>query len=178
MRPCAPSKCRVSVSPSPMELQQSNPTAAAAKSLQSCPTLCHHIDGSPCGCPVPGILQARTLEWVAISFSNAWKWKVKVKVKSCQTLSYPMDCGPPGSSIHGIFQLAFKARFSSSSYSHCQTPRPGRLMWGSELSLLWGKFCGTIIFKFVVHKHGRYGILPSWHDFALPIISLWIFLWI
>ena len=53
--------------------------AAAAKSLLSCPTLCDPIDGSPPGSPVPGILQARTLEWVAISFSNAWKWKVKVK---------------------------------------------------------------------------------------------------
>ena len=53
--------------------------AAAAKSLQSCPTLCDPIDGSPPGSPVPGILQERTLEWVAISFSNAWKWKVKVK---------------------------------------------------------------------------------------------------
>ena len=53
--------------------------AAAAKSLQSCPTLCDPIDGSPPGSPVPEILQARTLEWVAISFSNAWKWKVKVK---------------------------------------------------------------------------------------------------
>ena len=53
--------------------------AAAAKSLQSCPTLCDPRDGSPLGSPVPGILQARTLEWVAISFSNAWKWKVKVK---------------------------------------------------------------------------------------------------
>ena len=53
--------------------------AAAAKSLQSCPTLCNPIDGSPPGSPVPAILQARTLEWVAISFSNAWKWKVKVK---------------------------------------------------------------------------------------------------
>ena len=51
----------------------------AAKSLQSCPTLCDPIDGSPPGFPVPGILQARTLAWVAISFSNAWKWKVKVK---------------------------------------------------------------------------------------------------
>ena len=57
-------------------------TAAAAKSLQSCPTLCDPIDGSPPGSPVPGILQARTLEWVAISFSNAWKWKVKVKLLS------------------------------------------------------------------------------------------------
>ena len=54
-------------------------TAAAAKSLQSCPTLCDPIDGSPPGSPVPGILQARTLEWVAIAFSNAWKWKVKGK---------------------------------------------------------------------------------------------------
>ena len=60
------------------------PTAAAtAKSLQSCPTLCDSIDGSPPGSPVPGILQARTLEWVAISFSNAWKWRVKVKSLSC-----------------------------------------------------------------------------------------------
>ena len=53
--------------------------AAAAKSLQSCPTLCHPMDGSPPGSPVPGILQARTLEWDAISFSNAGKGKVKVK---------------------------------------------------------------------------------------------------
>ena len=56
------------------------PSAAAAKSLQSCPTLCNPIDGSPPGSPVPGILQARTLEWVAISFSTACKWKVKVKL--------------------------------------------------------------------------------------------------
>ena len=56
--------------------------AAGAKSLQSCPTLCDPIDSSPPGSPVPGILQARTLEWVVISFSNAWKWKVKVKLLS------------------------------------------------------------------------------------------------
>ena len=56
--------------------------AAAAKSLQSCPALCNPIDGSPPGSSVPGILQTRTLEWVAISFSNAWKWKVKVKLLS------------------------------------------------------------------------------------------------
>ena len=56
--------------------------AAAAKSLQSCPTLCDPIDGSPPGSPIPGILQARTLEWVAISFSSVWKWKVKVKLLS------------------------------------------------------------------------------------------------
>ena len=62
--------------------------------------LCHPIDGSPPGFPVPGILQARTLEWVAISFSNAWKWKVKGK----STLHDPMDRSLPDSSVHGIFQ--------------------------------------------------------------------------
>ena len=56
--------------------------AAAARSLQSCPTLCDPIDGSPADSSVPGILQARTLEWVAIFFSNAWKWKGKVKLLS------------------------------------------------------------------------------------------------
>ena len=61
------------------DLRVSCTAAAAAESLQSCLTLCDPIDGSPPGSPVPGILQARTLEWVAISISNAWKWKVKVK---------------------------------------------------------------------------------------------------
>ena len=60
--------------------------AATAKLLQSCPTLCSPIDGSPPGSAVPGILQARTLAWVAISFSSAWKWKVKVKSLSCVRL--------------------------------------------------------------------------------------------
>ena len=60
--------------------------AAAAKLLQSCQTLCNPIDSSPPGSSIPGILQARTLEWVAISFSNAWKWKVKVKSLSCVQL--------------------------------------------------------------------------------------------
>jgi len=78
-----------------------------AKSLQSCPTLCDPIDGSPPGSPVPGILQARTLEWAAISFSKAWKWKVKSEcevAQSCPTLSDPMDCLLPGCSVHGIFK--------------------------------------------------------------------------
>ena len=76
----------------------------AAKSLQSCPTLCDPIDGSPPGSAVPGILQARTLEWVAISFSNAWSEKWKEVAQSCPTLSDPMDCSLPGSSVRGIFQ--------------------------------------------------------------------------
>ena len=62
----------------------------SAKSLQSCPTLCDPIDSSPPGSPIPGILQARMLEWVAISLSDAWSWKVKVKSLSCvQLLATP-----------------------------------------------------------------------------------------
>ena len=83
-------------------LEYHTAAAAAAKSLQSCPTLCDPIDSIPPGSPVPGILQARTLEWVAISFSSAWKWKVKVKMLSCVQLL--QDCSLPGSSIRGIFQ--------------------------------------------------------------------------
>ena len=69
--------------------------AAAAKSLQSCPTLCNPIDGSPPGSPVPGTLQARTLEWIAISSSNAWKWKVKAKPLSRVWLAVT-----PGTAAH------------------------------------------------------------------------------
>ena len=79
--------------------------AAAAESFQLCPILHDPIDGCPPGSPVHRILQARTLEWVAISFSSAWKWKVKVKSLSCVQLSDPMDCNLPGSSVHGIFQV-------------------------------------------------------------------------
>ena len=63
----------------PLTLFHMTAAKSAAKSLQSCPTLCDPTDGSPPGSPIPGILQARTLEWGAISFSNACKWKVKVK---------------------------------------------------------------------------------------------------
>ena len=71
-----------------------------AKLLQSCPTLCNPMDGSPPGSPAHRILQARILEWVAISFSNAC---MHVKsLQSCPTLCNPMDSSPPGSSVHGI----------------------------------------------------------------------------
>ena len=69
--------------------------AAAANSLQSCPTLWDPIDGSPPGSPIPGILQARTLEWIAISLSNAWKWKVKVK-----SLSHAWLLATPWTAAH------------------------------------------------------------------------------
>ena len=78
-----------------------NDAAAAAKSLQLCPTPCDPIDGSPSGFPVPGILQARTLDWVL----QCMKMKSESEVaQSCPTLSDPMDCTLPSSSAHGIFQ--------------------------------------------------------------------------
>ena len=84
------------------------PTHVAAKSLQSCLTLCDPIDGSPPGSPVPGILQARTPEWVAISFSNAWKWKVKVK-----SLSRVQPSGTPWTAA---YQAPPSMRFSRQEY--------------------------------------------------------------
>ena len=77
---------------------------AAAKSLQSCPILCDPIDGSPPGSPVPGILQTRTLEWVAISFQCMEVKSESEAAQSCPTLSDPMDCSLPSFSVHGIFQ--------------------------------------------------------------------------
>ena len=74
--------------------------SAAAKSLQSCPTLCKPIDSSPPGSSIPGILQARILEWVAISISNACMHAKSLQ--SCLTLCDPMDSSPPGSSVHRI----------------------------------------------------------------------------
>ena len=90
-----------------------------AKSLQSCPTLCNPIDGSPPGFPIPGILQARTLEWVAISFSNAWKWKVKVKSLSrVQPSATPWTAAFQASpSIHEIFQ-ARVLEWGAIAFSH------------------------------------------------------------
>ena len=77
----------------------------AAKSLQSCPTLCDPIDGSPPGSAIPGILQARTLEWGCHFLLQCMKVKRESEVtQSCSTPSDPMDCSLPGPSIHGIFQ--------------------------------------------------------------------------
>ena len=86
-------------------LQLCAAAAATAKSLQSCPTLCNPIDGSPPGYPVPGILQARTLECVAISFSNAWKWKVQLKSLSrVQLLATPWTAAYQAPPSMGFFQ--------------------------------------------------------------------------
>ena len=100
-------------------------TPAAAKSLQSCPTLCDPIDGSPPGSSVPGILQARTLEWVAIPFSNTWKWKMKVKLMT------------PGLLVF-LFFLSFLR-------THQLTMATGCTRWGGWHHLLIDK-AGNILF--------------------------------
>ena len=102
--------------------------AAAAKSLQSCLTLCDLIDGSPPGSPIPEILQATTLEWVAISFSNAWKWKGKVKSLSCvRLLATPWTAA---------YQAPPSMGFSREAYwSGVPLPSPGRTLYGAIKSL-------------------------------------------
>ena len=106
--------------------------AAAAKSLQLCPTLCDPIDGSPPGSPVPGILQARTLEWVAISFSNAWKWKMKVKSLSCvRLLATPWTAA---------YQAPLSMGFSRQEYwSGVPLPSPRVLYLLYFFLVSWGK---------------------------------------
>ena len=147
--------------------------AAAAKSLQSCPTLCDPRDGSPPGSPVPGILQARTLEWVAIAFSNAWKWKVKSEsegAQSCPTLSDAMDCSLPGSSHHGIFQarvLEWGAiAFSISSLTTSNLPR--------FMDLTFQVLCNTVFYSIRLHFHHQtHPQLSIFSTLAQPLHSFW-----
>ena len=103
----------------------------AAKSPQLCPTLCHPIASSPPGSPVPGILQARTLEWVAISFSNAGKWKVKVK-----SLSRVRLFGTPWTAAH---QAPLSMGFSRQEY-WSGVPLPSPLCYIPKANLSHFKF--------------------------------------
>ena len=105
---------------------------AAAKSLQSCPTLCNPIDGSPPGSPIPGIIQARTLAWVAISFSNACKWKVKVKSLNCVRL-----LATPWTSA---YQAPLSMGFSRQEYWN-GVPLPSPQSWSQ---LKRGFPCGSV----------------------------------
>ena len=123
--------------------------AAAAKSLQSCLTLCDPIDGSPPGSIVPGILQARTLEWAAISFSNAWKWKVKVK-----SLSHVQLFATPWTAAH---QAPLPMGFSRQEYwSGLPLPSPYFLYDPTNVGHLISGSSGFSkvslhILKFLVH---------------------------
>ena len=138
---------------------------AAAKSLQSCLTLCDPMDGSPPGSPVPGILQARTLEWVAISFSNAWKGKVKVKSLSRVRLfatpwtaahQAPPSIDFPGKSTGvGCHCLLHKYILAVSFFVD--------FFWRLESSLLilvvWERFCFLIMYCDFCPLFYWYGIL-------------------
>ena len=117
-----------------LSLQEMRNAAAAAKSLQSCQTLCDPIDGSPPGFPIPGILQARTLEWVAISFSNAWKWKVKGK-----SLSRVWLFATPWTAA---YQAPLSMGFSRQKY-WSGVPLPSPKWEITNLNFLF-LFCGTI----------------------------------
>ena len=97
--------------------------AAAAKSLQSCPTLCNPRDGSPLGSPVPGILQARTLEWAAVSLSNACMHAKSLQ--SCPALWDPLGSSPPGSSVHVILQARTLERVGLPFPPSRDLPDPG-----------------------------------------------------
>ena len=115
--------------------------AAAAKSFQLGPTLCDPIDGSPPGSPNPGILQARTLEWVAISFSNAWKWKVKVKLLHCVQLLVS-----PWTAAH---QAPLSMGFSRQGYwSGVPSPSPpqpwGRVTYAVPTKFPWLPLCRQV----------------------------------
>ena len=158
-------------------------SAAAAKSLQSCPTLCDLIDGSPPGSPVPGILQARTLEWVTISFSNAWKWKVKVKSLSresevaqlCLTLSDPMDCSPPGSSVHGICQ-ARVLQWGCFFWDPCNS-NVGAFDIVPEVSETILSSFHSFHFILLFRSYFHHSYLPAhWFVLLLQIFCCWFFL--
>ena len=118
-----------------LTLASPSPCTAAAKSLQSCPTLCDPIDGSPPSSAIPGILQARALEWVAISFSNAWKWKVKVKSLSrVRLLATPWTAAYQAPPSMGFPRQEFWSGLPLPSpiilHSACQ-------IVGAEISVYW-----------------------------------------
>ena len=137
--------------------------AAAAKSLQSCPTLCDPKDGSPPGSPIPGILQARTQEWVAISFSYAWKWKVKVKLLSRIWLP-----ATPWTEAH---QAPLSMGFSRQEYwSRVPLPSPKVSQWPlmlkkkKKLKKILGECCFG---KIYINLHP-----DNWFSVCVSIFSL------
>ena len=132
--------------------------AAAAKSLQLCLTLCDPIDGSPPGSPVPGILQARTLEWVAISFSNAWKWKVKGK-----SLSHVRLLATPWTTAH---QVPPSMGFSRQEYwSGVPSPSPGTTIaltiWTFVSKVMSSLFNTLSRFVIALHSKSKHRLI-SW----------------
>ena len=139
-------------------------SVAAAKLLQSCPTLCDPIDSSPPGSSTPGILQARILEWVAISFSNACMHAKSLQL--CLTLCDPMDSSPPGSSVLRILQAIIldwvAISFSNSifqnlyKYLHCLESKQSGCLWPNKMPLILGTLKGIaawIRILLLFHSH-------------------------
>ena len=124
--------------------------AAAAKSLQLCPTLCDPTDHSPPGSPVPGILQARTLEWVATSFSNAWKWKVKVKLLSHVRLS--------ATPWAAAYQAPPSMGFSRQAF--CMEPK----LTGDCKAMMIRYFYNAYTVLCELFRCGGCGGMPDWKD--------------
>ena len=129
---------------------------AAAKSLQSCPTLCDPRDSSQPGSPIPGILQARVLEWVAISFSSAWKWKVKVKSFSrVWLLATPWTAAYQAPPSMGFSRQEYWSRVPSSSSSQSITPTKR----GTKLTYLWKwnkLFLGFLHLRIILEGHAYF----------------------
>ena len=144
------------------------PTTATAKSLQLCPTLCDPIDGSPPGSPVPGILQARTLEWVAISFSNTWKWKVKVK-----SLSTVWLLATPWTAAH---QAPPSMGFSRQEYWSGLPFRSPTSVWVTGFSV-WIFVDITLFYLFCYFIKYIKSEIWKWYIFLIPIswfLTIWL----
>ena len=166
----------------PCKKQNQKRNTAATKSLQSCPTLCDPRDSSPPGSPVPGILQARTLEWVAISFSNAWKWKVKVKLLSCVR--------PSATPWTAAFQAPPTMGFSRQEYwSGVPLPSPKNVIgWSNYLlhsQILWIRNLERAQQRQLISapwylrlRLGRLGrwMLKASGDVSTPTCGVWLWL--
>ena len=140
---------------------------AAAKLLQSCPTLCDPIDGSPPGSAIPGILQAKTLEWVAISFSSAWKWKVKLKSVCCVRLFMT-----PWTAAH---QAPQSLGFSRQEYwNGVPLPSPSLLYMSVFIPVsLCLNYYGFVIY-FVIRKYNVSALLLFLKiELTIQIFSVW-----
>ena len=137
--------------------------AAAAKSLQLCPTLCDSIDGSLPGSSVPGILQAKTLEWVAISFSNAWKWKVKVKSLSrVRLLAIPWTAAYQAPLSMGVFRQEY--------WNGLLLPSLYILLHMVKFISDFAEFC--VMISFAVHYKWILPLFLLFCGFMLPLKSL------
>ena len=151
-------------------------SAAAAKSRQSCPTLCDPLDGSPPGSPVSGILQARKLEWVAISFSNGWKWKVK-----CKSLSRVRLSATPWTAA---YQAPQSTGFSRQEYwSGVPSPSPPWYLVPSNWSKYYKLLTRTKYLQLPEEVYTWEAITlctenDSWNEFAslFPYISFYFIL--